>query len=97
MIDLWALLMKFNQWLTSSHTHWRGMMTVQLLIAQHSPLGPRLSRQVFMQDGDVSTYDISQASGCGRNLVTGSSGPLCNMSQCIFKKIWALLSQVFHK
>lgn len=55
-------------------------MTVQLRedSAAHKD---RLKRQGLLQDGDVSAHDIGQASGCGRNVDAGSSGPPFNMQK----------------
>lgn len=54
----------------------------------------RLKRQGLLQDGDVSAHGISQASGCGRNVDAGSSGPSFNMQKCIFKT-WLCLDMLF--
>lgn len=55
-------------------------MTVQLWVdsAVHKD---RFQRQGFLQDGDVSAHDISQASGCGRNVDAGPSGPSSHMQR----------------
>lgn len=49
--------------------------------------------RAFLQDGDVSTHDISQSNGCRRNKDTGSSGPSFKWHCVMLFKVLAVLFQ----
>lgn len=68
--NLWGLLLK---WLICSHTHWGGVMTLQLWVdGVRTRSGPPAGWW-------CQSVRMTLASGCGRDADAGSSGPLFNM------------------